>query len=37
MDSLTIAVVTYIRPFFVARHRLALEGAALRQQLAVFK
>src|SRR5688572_8506151 len=37
MGSLTVAVITYIRAFFVARHMLALEAAALRQQLAVFK
>jgi hypothetical protein len=37
MGSLTLAVVTYIRAFFLTRHRLALEAAALRQQLAVFK
>ena len=37
MGSLVIAVITYIRAFFVTRHRLALEAAALRQQLAVFK
>ena len=37
MGSLTVAVLTYIRAFFVTRHRLALEAAALRQQLAVFK
>ena len=37
MDSLMLAVVTYIRAFFVPRHKLALEAAALRQQLAVFK
>ena len=36
MGSL-IAVVTYIRAFFLTRHRLALEVAALRHQLAVFK
>jgi hypothetical protein len=27
----------YIRALFVTRHRLALEAAALRQQLVVFK
>jgi len=37
MGSLMLAVVTYIRAFFVPRHKLALEAAALRQQLAVFK
>ena len=28
---------TYLRAFFLPRHRLALESVALRQQLAVFK
>lgn len=37
MGSLMLAVVTYLRAFFVPRHKLALEAAALRQQLAVFK
>lgn len=37
MGSLVLAVVAYIRAFFVSRHTLALEVAALRQQLAVFK
>ena len=37
MGSLTVAVLTYIRAFFVSRQRLALEAAALRQQLVVFK
>jgi hypothetical protein len=37
MGSVTVAVLMYIRAFFLARHRLALEAAALRQQLAVFK
>jgi hypothetical protein len=32
-----LAILAYIRAFFVPRHRLALEAAALRQQLAVFK
>jgi putative transposase len=31
------ALIAYIRAFFLPRHRLALEAAALRQQLAVFK
>jgi hypothetical protein len=34
---LTLAVVAYVRAFFLSRHKLALEAAALRQQLAVFK
>ena len=37
MGSLMLTVVTYIRAFFVPRHKLALEAAALQQQLAVFK
>ena len=37
MVALVLAVVTYFRAFFVPRHRLALEAAALRQQLTVFK
>ena len=37
MGSVTVAVLTYIRAFFLARHRLALEAAALRQQLALFQ
>src|SRR5712692_5923256 len=37
MVPLVLAVVAYVRVFFVSRHNLALEAAALRQQLAVFK
>lgn len=37
MASVVLAILAYIRAFFVPRHRLALEAAALRQQLAVFK
>ena len=37
MGSLMLAVVAYIRAIFVPRHKLALEAAALRQQLAVLK
>ena len=37
MGTLALSVVAYIRAFFVPRHQLALEAAALRQQLAVFK
>ena len=37
MVPLALAVVAYVRVFFVSRHNLALEAAALRQQLAVFK
>ena len=36
MDSL-VAMMAYLRAFFLPRHRLALESVALRQQLAVFK
>lgn len=37
MGSLVLSIIAYIRAFFVPRHRLGLEAAALRQQLAVFK
>ena len=37
MIALVLAVNTYLRAFFISRHRLGLEAAALRQQLAVFK
>src|SRR5215469_5851285 len=37
MVALILAVVTYCRAFFLPRHRLALEAAALRQQLTVLK
>src|SRR5271167_4518163 len=37
MGTLALSVVVYLRAFFVPRHQLALEAAALRQQLAVFK
>jgi putative transposase len=37
MVALILAVVTYFRAFFLARHRLGLEAAALRQQLTVLK
>ena len=37
MVPFALAVVGYLRTFFVRRHKLALEVAALRQQLAVFK
>jgi hypothetical protein len=37
MIVLVLAVITYFRAFFVGRHRLGLEIAALRQQLVVFK
>jgi|SRR5271157_154370 len=35
--KLALSMVAYICAFFVPRHKLALEAAALRQQLAVFK
>ena len=37
MIALVVAVLAYCRVFFISRHRLALEVAALRQQLVVFK
>ena len=37
MVSLALSMVAYMRAFFVPRHKLALEAAALRQQLAVLK
>ena len=37
MFTLASAVVAYLRAFLLRRHNLALEAAALRQQLAVFK
>ena len=37
MVTLACAVVAYLRTLFLQRHKLALEAAALRQQLAVFK
>ena len=37
MGSLAVGILAYVRAFFVTRHGLALEAAALRQQLAVFK
>ncbi len=35
--ALVLAVIAYCRAFFIGRHRLGLEVAALRQQLVVFK
>ena len=32
-----VAVLTYLRAYFVALHNLVLEAAALREQLVVFK
>ena len=37
MVSLIVAMLAYLRAFVLPRHRLGLETAALRQQLAVFK
>jgi putative transposase len=37
MIALVLAVLAYCSAFFIGRHRLGLEVAALRQQLAVFK
>src|SRR6266566_450159 len=37
MVILALAMFAYVRALFVSRHKLALEAAALRQQLAVFK
>ena len=37
MVTLTCAVIAYVRALLVPRHKLALEAAALRQQLAVWK
>jgi hypothetical protein len=33
MIALVVAAITYLRSFFISRHRLGLEVAALRQQL----
>jgi len=37
MIGLLLAAIAYARAYVVSRHRLALEMAALRQQLVVFK
>lgn len=37
MRSVLVAITTYLGALFLPRHRLALECAALRQQLVVFK
>ena len=37
MIALVPAVIAYCRAFFIGRHRLGLEVAALRQQLVVLK
>ena len=37
MITALFATLAYVRAFLIARHRLAMEAAALRQQLAVYK
>src|SRR3954468_12548274 len=37
MITALVAILAYVRAFLIARHRLAMEAAALRQQLAVYK
>ena len=37
MIGFVLAAIAYIRAYAVSRHRLALEVAALRQQLVVFE
>ena len=37
MMTAMFATLAYLQAFLVARHRLALEAVALRQQLAVYK
>jgi putative transposase len=37
MMTALLAMLAYVRAFLIARHRLALEAVALRQQLAVYK
>src|SRR4051794_12104391 len=37
MMTAIYAMLAYLRAFLIARHRLALEAVALRQQLAVYK
>ena len=37
MIALVFAVIAYCRAFFIGRHRLGMEVAALRQQLIVLK
>jgi putative transposase len=37
MITVLSAMLAYVRAFLIARHRLAIEAAALRQQLAVYK
>ena len=35
--AIVLAFITYFRAFFLPRHRLGLEAAALRQQLTVLQ
>ncbi|MFL6447992.1 MAG: hypothetical protein ACJ746_09930 [Bryobacteraceae bacterium] len=37
MMTAMLAMMAYVRAFLIARHRLAVEAVALRQQLAVYK
>src|SRR3954447_2955608 len=37
MITALFAMLAYLRAFLIARHRLAIEAVALRQQLAVYK
>jgi hypothetical protein len=37
MFTFLVAMLVYVRAFLMARHSLAMERAALRQQLAVYK
>ena len=37
MSTAIYAMLAYLRAFLIARHRLALEAVALRQQLTVYK
>jgi hypothetical protein len=37
MITALFAMLAYLRAFLIARHRLAMEAVALRQQLAVYK
>jgi hypothetical protein len=37
MLPFAFAMLAYLRPYLISRHNLALEVAALRQQLAIYK
>jgi hypothetical protein len=37
MITLLLMALAYLRTLLIARHRLAMESVALRQQLAVYK